>query len=99
MIHYLAFTPCLTSSILVLSLYVTDLKKLTDVFDLMNPSYRLGHYRRAASDPRYPIVPSAWDRLDSNPTENAQRTSRAPKGPATKEAQGIERGVPYIFAL
>ena len=39
---------------------ITDLKKPTEVFDLMNPGYRLGHYRHAASDPQYPIELPAW---------------------------------------
>ena len=37
----------------------------------MNPGYRLGHYRHAASDPRYPIELTAWDCLQCNPTHHA----------------------------
>ena len=61
----------LASPIRVLPLYITDLKKTTEVFDLMNPGYRLGRYRHAASEPRYPIELPAWDCLDSNPTHHA----------------------------
>ena len=63
--------PRFASPIRVLPLYTTDLKKPTEVFDLMNPGYRLEHYRHAASDPRYPIELPAWDSLESNPTHHA----------------------------
>ena len=56
LVHFFAFTPCLASPMRVWGLYMTDLKKPTDVFDLVNPVYRLGHCDRATSNRRYPIL-------------------------------------------
>ena len=63
--------PRLALPIRVLPLYITDLKKPTEVSDLMDPGYRLGYYRHVASDPRYPIKLPAWDCLENNSTHHA----------------------------
>lgn len=66
---------------------VHDIEKMTEAVYFMKLGYRLGYSRRAASAPRYPIVPPVWADMKSNSLHRTylriDRQAGRPKGQRT----------------